>query len=155
LTTIEAPSVQPREAGEGRRQRGTGLIAVLTGLLLVAMGGVAFGSNQSSQPESPKGGGVAPVDAAITVVINGGSSRDMVSQGSVTRIVDHMTERSTVSYSGTSGEGSGADNAHHSLAAESHATAERSGSDVDDGGAKAKEKSGKGKNQKEDSQEHG
>jgi len=154
MTTIDAPSVQPREGGEGRRQRGSGLIAVLTGLLLVVMGGVAFGSNQSSQPESPKSGGVPPVDAAITVVINGGSSRDMGPQGSVTRTVDHMTELSTVSYSGTSGEGSGADNADRSRAARSHAAAEKSGSDENNGG-KVKEKSEKGKKQKEDSQGHG
>jgi hypothetical protein len=118
------------------------------------MGGVAFGSNQSSQPESPKSGGVPPVDAAITVVINGGSSRDVGPQGSVTRTVDHMTERSTVSYSGTSGEGSGADNADRSRAARSHAAAEKSGSDENNGG-KVIEKSEKGKKQKEDSQGHG
>jgi serine/threonine-protein kinase len=153
LTTIEAPSVQLHQAGERPRQRRTGLIAVLTGLLLVVMGGVAFGSNHSSQPESPKGGGVAPVAAAIRVVINGGSSQQTMPQGTVTRTVDHMTERSTVSYSGTSGKGS-TDNADRSRAAVSRAAAEKSGSDENDAG-KAKEKSGKGKKPKGSSQGHG
>jgi serine/threonine protein kinase len=109
LTTIDTAATQHRTPREAHRKRGRDLMAIMTGLLLVALGASAFGIYRSSQPQSPQGGEAATVDSAITVVINARSSQATMPQGSISRVVDQMTPQSPGSRRG-SGVHSGSDN---------------------------------------------
>jgi len=112
LTTLDASAMRYRAMGQGHRKSRFGPMAIVTGLLLVAMSAGAFGSYRSSQPESPKGGEAATGDSAITVVINTASSQATMPQSSISRTADQMTPESPGSRR-ASGADSGTGSSHH------------------------------------------